>query len=1812
MYFKKAVYLVLIIAASYRATAQTNQTLSNGGATTAVTFTGSSCTYNWVNNNASIGLAASGTGNIASFKAVNTGSSPITATITATPVGGFAYIADYDLDTVSVINTATNAVVATIPVGNGPLDVAVSPDGTRAYVTNYNDATVSVINTATNMVIATVVVGVGEKNNTKGDEPGAIVVSPDGSHVYVFNAYGSNPSGASFYVSVINTSTNTVANTVGVGIVSDGMAISPDGTKLYLTDINGGGVAVLNTSTFAVNESITVGNIPYGLAVSPDGSLLYVVNSNANAGTNSQGSVSVVNTATNAVIATISVSSKPAGVAVSPDGSRLYVTNEGDGTVSVINTATDAVVSTITGLGNAQGISVSPDNTEVYVTNNDGTANGSGVSVISVATDAVIKTIGGFFSAPNDIGNFMTAGPGCSAVTFTITVNPSPPTISYASPQTYVINSAITPLAPTSTAVAAPAYGSGPLIYASGFANGVYGVATDAKGDVYFAVPSGADPDNIGIYEIPSGGGTPVSISGSFASATGVAVDAAGNVYVADQAANAVYKIPVVGGSAISIGSGFSSPTGVAVDASGNVYVADAGNNAVKEILAGNLSMTTLGSGFSGPAGVSADAAGDVFVADAGNNAVKEIIAGNSTPVTVGSGFSGPSGVYVDAEGDVFISDTKNSALKEIPSGSGTVTTIATGFSGPLGVAADGGGNIYIADTGNDGIKEITPIGGYFINPALPGGLTFNNVTGVVSGAPSVLSTQSNYIVTAYSSFGSANAVLNLAISQNPPPGISYSGPNSYAINSPISPLAPANSGVSALAYGGPASIASGFNFPQGIAVDAAGNIYVADFDNNEVKKIPVGGGNPIILSSGFSTPTSVAVDALGNVYVADYGNNAVKEIPVGGNAFIIGSGFSNPYGVAVDAAGNVYVADNGNLAIKKIPVGSGSPVSIGSGFLNPLEVAVDASGNVYVADQGDNTVKEIESGNGSTITIGTGFNSPLGLTVDGTGNVFVADRSNNAIKEITAGGSAPATIISTLNLPSGVAVSRNGYIYVTSGNTVNKNAPIGGYFINNLPPGLIFNNSTGIISGTPTAVSPATNYTVTAYNGNGGSSATVNITISANPNLSALQLSSGTLSPAFASGSTSYTASVANTITSITVTPTTSDATATVKVNGTAVTSATASAAIPLKVGLNTITILVTAQDGVTTKTYTLSVTRAPSTNAYLLYLSAQTATLSPGFSYKTLTYTSLVPNSTTSVTVTPSLLDTTATVKVNSTPVANKKASGPIALVIGSNTITILVTAQDGVTTQTYTITITRPSTNDNLSALKISAGTLTPAFATGTSSYTASVGNAVTSLTVIPNTADPAATIKVNGIAVSPGTSSAAIALNVGSNTITTVVTAQDGVTKKNYTITVTRTPSNNAYLLYLSVQTATLSPGFAYRTFTYTTHVPNSTTSVTVTPSVLDLTATVKVNGTAVVNKTASGPIALAVGANTINIVVTAQDGVTTQTYTMTITRAPSANDNLSALKISAGTLTPAFATGTTSYTASVGNGIASIAVTPTASDPTATVKVNGTAVSSGTASGAIALNVGPNTITTVVTAQDGVTKKTYTVTVTREPSNNAYLLYLSIQTATLSPTFAYKTLSYTSNVHNTTSSVTVTPSVLDLTATVKVNGTAVANKTASGPIALAVGTNTITILVTAQDGTTTQTYTVTITRAVAGADGYAPIAIGTGLSVNNPVESPSFDDDIIAVHQGISPNGDGINDFLVIDGILAYPDNKLIIMNRNGQLIYEAQGYDNSSKVFDGHSDKNGQMQLPGTYFYQLDYTVGGVTKHKTGFIVLKY
>lgn len=401
-------FLAFVLSKPY---AQSNQTVPNGGVTKAENFIGTGCSYHWVNSNPSIGLPANGNGNIPSFTAINTGNSAVTATITVIPASnGLAYITNLIDGTVSVINTADNTVVNTISVGYGPVYVAISPDGSRIYVANSGlgfVSSISVIDAATDTVIWTIQIV---------DEPCyGLAVSPDGSKLYI-GCVGSSSNGS---VTVVNTANFNEISYLEFHDSVFGIALSPNGTWLYATNIFNNSIAVINTTTNTVAQNITVGTHPDQVKLSPDGNKLYVCN---------QGSdeVSVINTETNTVIATIPVGSSPYGISISPDGSRIYVANSNSNNVSVINGVTNTVMSTIAVGTNPFGISVSPDGNFVYVVNKDS----NNVSVINATNNLTVTTVP-VGSYPGSLGSFISAGVGCnsSPVTFTITVTPPQPII---------------------------------------------------------------------------------------------------------------------------------------------------------------------------------------------------------------------------------------------------------------------------------------------------------------------------------------------------------------------------------------------------------------------------------------------------------------------------------------------------------------------------------------------------------------------------------------------------------------------------------------------------------------------------------------------------------------------------------------------------------------------------------------------------------------------------------------------------------------------------------------------------------------------------------------------------------------------------------------------------------------------------------------------------------------------------------------------------------------------------------------------------------------------------------------------------------------------------------------------------------------------------------------------------------------------------------------------------------------------------------------------------------------------------------------
>ncbi|MDO8281579.1 MAG: YncE family protein [Thermodesulfovibrionia bacterium] len=288
------------------------------------------------------------------------------------PVTGsrpYAYITNLDSANVSVIDTATDTIVATTPVvGGGPAGVAVNPAGTRVYVTNIGSGNVSVIDTATNIVVDTIAVE---------SQPFGVAVNPTGTRVYVANA-------ASNTVSVINTATNTVVDSVPVGSSPHGIVVNPAGTRVYVANFNTNNVSVINTATNTVVTTVPVGGWPYGIAVNPAGTRVYVTNFHFG----SQ-SVSVIDTATDTVVATVPVGISPVGVAVNPTGTRVYVANMDSDNISVIDTATDTVVDTVTVGNGPHGIAVNPAGTRVYVADR----YSNRVSVIATSINEVVETV---------------------------------------------------------------------------------------------------------------------------------------------------------------------------------------------------------------------------------------------------------------------------------------------------------------------------------------------------------------------------------------------------------------------------------------------------------------------------------------------------------------------------------------------------------------------------------------------------------------------------------------------------------------------------------------------------------------------------------------------------------------------------------------------------------------------------------------------------------------------------------------------------------------------------------------------------------------------------------------------------------------------------------------------------------------------------------------------------------------------------------------------------------------------------------------------------------------------------------------------------------------------------------------------------------------------------------------------------------------------------------------------------------------------------------------------------------------------------
>lgn len=608
-----------------------------------------------------------------------------------------------------------------------------------------------------------------------------------------------------------------------------------------------------------------------------------------------------------------------------------------------------------------------------------------------------------------------------------------------------------------------------------------------------------------------------------FNSPGSVAVATDGNVYVADRNNHVIRKISPDGVVSVFAGapgiSGstdgpaatakFYIPDSVAVDAAGSVYVADTGNSTIRKItpdgtvltlagLAGNRGSTDgIGSSarFDYPAGVAVDALGNVFVADTSNYTIRKVstigivttLAGSPHQVGTVDGigsaarFCTPRNLALDAAGNLIVPDTDFNVIRKV-SQDGVVTTLAglgtsAGFNGyvdgmstsarfnqPYGVAIDGSGNIYVGDSGNHRIRKIAPSG---MVSTVAGDHLLGN--GYLDGqnANARFSLPSGLAIT-------PDGLLLVAERMNSDiRRIDLAGSTSTLAGQP--PLTPSVSGTS-----GTQNPLYFNSSPEGVAVDADGNIYVADTGAHVIRKVSPDGVMSTFAgtygsrgstdgqstSSKFNGPRGVTLDAQGNLFVADTGNYTIRKITMSGmvSTFAGSAGvsgatngvgglarFGTPFGLATDGSDNVYVADTSNNTIRKItPSGMVSTLagvagsygsSDGTGTLarfdTPKGIASDILGNLFVADYYNNTIRKITPA-GTVTTLaglagargnanGSGsaarFNDPSGVAVDASGNVYVADSSNHLLRKISPSGAVStfAGVVGKMGIQRGI-----------------------------------------------------------------------------------------------------------------------------------------------------------------------------------------------------------------------------------------------------------------------------------------------------------------------------------------------------------------------------------------------------------------------------------------------------------------------------------------------------------------------------------------------------------------------------------------------------------------------------------------------------------------------------------------------------------------------------------------------------------------------------------------------------------------------
>jgi sugar lactone lactonase YvrE len=558
-------------------------------------------------------------------------------------------------------------------------------------------------------------------------------------------------------------------------------------------------------------------------------------------------------------------------------------------------------------------------------------------------------------------------------------------------------------------------------------------VVVDGSGNVYIA-DNGAGTNTVpATVRVIYAGGTNNPLANLIKLETGTSSPTAAYVYTI--AGNKVAGSSGEGAGLLATNSGVNIDRirGLGLDSHGNLYIMDYGSHSELAEVNADTGILSFLSADGEPSSTAKYTVGDYCSTNSstgsGPTALDEY--GDGCPAPQSNSDNGEGNIGIDPSGNLYYADNGDSLVRKLTFNSSFPATTVGSPAAAQNIAF----LLQIGSTG-DTVSSVSPV-----IVSTQGTTTGSEFTNAGTGDTCSSSTTLKGLTS--SSSNVASTVCIVPVIFKPEAAGARSG--AVQITGTISSvptllgtvyLNGIGNGASLAIDPGTSSTLGAVSGPEGVTTDAAGNVYIA-YNNGTVYRTPKGGGTAVEVGSGLTTPHQLAIDGAGNLYVADSGTNEIVEFPgastgsaITGTAIV--SGLASPKGVAVDALGNLYIAETGSVLLQSID--NGMQTVLGGGFTTPVALAVDSNGNVYVADTGLNEIEELSIADGAvtqqtteTLLAGT---TPMSVAVDAAGDVYYGDSTKGEVVEIPLSGTT-AAIASGFTTPVGVALDPSGSLYV-------------------------------------------------------------------------------------------------------------------------------------------------------------------------------------------------------------------------------------------------------------------------------------------------------------------------------------------------------------------------------------------------------------------------------------------------------------------------------------------------------------------------------------------------------------------------------------------------------------------------------------------------------------------------------------------------------------------------------------------------------------------------------------------------------------